>query len=266
VKRQSRIDSLQDIITQANSITIKDLADQLNVSVMTIRRDMEVLESAGVIRSYRGGVVVSERNNRLPGSLGYSLTSAETTNVEKKRAIAKMAASLVHEGDVVFFDAGSTVELVLEYVNPNLEMTVLCYSLNVLNLVANRTNVKIVFSGGVYHKDSQNFESPEGLQLLRRNRSSKAFLSANGFRIDLGVTSSGQFETPIKRTAIENSAQSYLVVDSSKCGLVRTGHFADVTDFTSIITDWDLDNDLKKNLVECGASLMIASEPLSDNN
>ena len=262
VKRQSRLETLQDIIAQANSITIKDLADRMSVSVMTIRRDMEILESAGVVRSYRGGVVVSERNNRLPGSMRYSLTSAETANVEKKRAIAKKAAALIGDGDVVFFDAGSTVELILEYINPDLEMTVLCYSLNVLNLVANRKNVKIIFSGGVYHPDSQNFESPEGLQLLERNRSSKAFISANGIRADLGVTSSGQFETPIKRAVIENSAQSYLVVDSSKCGLVRTGHFADVDDFTSIITDWNLEDKMKDELAESGASVMIATETI----
>ncbi len=258
MKRQSRLDSLQDIIAEANSITIKDLADQLDVSVMTIRRDMEVLKEAGLVRTYRGGVIVSERNSRKPGSKGYSLTSAETANVDEKRGIAKLAASLIDDGDVVFFDAGSTVELILEYVDPNIEMTVLCYSLNILNLVAHRKNTRIVFSGGIFHPDSQNFESPEGLQLLSRNRSSKAFISANGIRVDLGVTSSGQFEIPIKRAAIENSAQSYLVADSSKCGLVRTGHFADVDDFSSIIIDWNLEDDMQENLIENGASIMIA--------
>ncbi|MCK5249726.1 MAG: DeoR/GlpR transcriptional regulator, partial [Spirochaetaceae bacterium] len=103
-----------------------------------------------------------------------------------------------------------------------------------------------------------NFEIPEGLQLLSRNPSSKAFISANGIRVDLGVTSSGQFEIPIKRAAIENSAQSYLVADSSKCGLVRTGHFADVDDFSSIIIDWNLEDDMQENLIENGASIMIA--------
>ncbi len=260
MKRQSRLDYLQDLITEANSITIKDLADKLDVSVMTIRRDMEVLQEAGLVRTYRGGVIVSERNTRKPGSKGYSLTSAETANVDEKRGIAKLAASLIDDGDVVFFDAGSTVELILEYVNPNLEMTVLCYSLNILNLVANRKNTRIIFSGGIFHPDSENFESPEGLQLLSRNRSSKAFISANGIRVDLGVTSSGQFEVPIKRAAIENSAQSYLVADSSKCGLVRTGHFAEVNDFSSIITDWELGEDMREKLIESGASVMVATK------
>ena len=228
---------------------------------MTIRRDMEVLEEAGVVRTYRGGVIVSENNNRSGGSPGYSLTTAETSNVDEKRAIAKMAAALVEEGDVIFFDAGSTVELILDYLNPNLELTVICYSLNVLNIIANWKNVRIVFAGGTYHPDSQNFESPEGLQLLGRNRCSKAFISANGIRVGLGVTSSGQFEIPIKRVVIENSAHSYLVADSSKCGLVRTAHFADIDAFSAIITDWKIDEAMLDDLTDHGATIMVAPRP-----
>ncbi len=264
MKRQSRLDSLQEIIIRANSTTIKDLAAQLNVSAMTIRRDMEVLESAGLVRTYRGGVIVAERHARTGSASVYSLATAETAHVEEKREIAKAAAALVEPGDVVFFDAGSTVELILDYVDPLLEMTIFCYSLNVLNLVAGRKNTRIVFSGGVYHPDSQNFESPEGLQLLNRNRSSKAFISANGIRVDLGVTSSGQFEIPIKRAAIENSAHTYLIADSSKCGLVRTGHFADIEDFDVIITDSGIPTEEREQLAERGVELMIVAVGAAD--
>jgi len=260
VKRQSRLDSLQEIIIRANSTTIKDLAEQLNVSAMTIRRDMEVLESAGLVRTYRGGVIVAERHARSGSASVYSLSSAETAHVDEKREIAKVAAALIEPGDVVFLDAGSTVELILDYVDPLLELTVLCYSLNVLNLVAGRKNTRIVFSGGVYHPDSQNFESPEGLQLLDRNRSSRAFISANGIRVDLGVTSSGQFEIPIKRAAIENSAHTYLVADSSKCGLVRTGHFAEVEDFEAIITDNGFPTEMRDPFAERGVEIMLAAD------
>ena len=260
VKRQSRLNSLQEIIIRANSTTIKDLAGQLNVSAMTIRRDMEVLEKAGIVRTYRGGVIVAERHARTGSASAYSLASAETAHVEEKREIAKLAAALVEPGDVIFLDAGSTVELILDYVDPLLEMTIFCYSLNVLNLVAGRKNTRVVFSGGVYHPDSQNFESPEGLQLLNRNRSSKAFISANGIRVDLGVTSSGQFEIPIKRAAIENSANTYLVADSSKCGLVRTGHFADIEDFDAIITDNGFASDMREHFTDRGVKIMLPPE------
>jgi len=208
-------------------------------------------------------VIVAERHARTGGASAYSLTSAETTHVEEKREIAKVAAALIEPGDVVFLDAGSTVELILDYVDPLLEMTVLCYSLNVLNLVAGRKNTRTVFSGGVYHPDSQNFESPEGLRLLNRNRSSRAFISANGIRVDLGVTSSGQFEIPIKRAAIENSARTYLVADSSKCGLVRTGHFADVEEFDAIITDGGFPNEMRDHFADRGVELMLTPDPYS---
>ncbi len=234
----------------------------MDVSVMTIRRDMEVLEEAGLIRTYRGGVIVSEKPSHHNSIAGYSLTSAETSQVEEKKAIARVAASLIEEGDVVFFDAGSTVELILSFLNPDIEMTAICYSLNIMNHLAKWAHTRIIFAGGHYHPDSQNFESPEGLELLSRNRISKAFISANGIRADLGVTSSGQFEIPIKRIIIENSIASYLVADSTKCGLVRTAHFADVRDFSAIITDWHIWDDMKEKLIEVGADVMVAPNPL----
>ena len=258
MRRQSRIDQLQEIIAHAYSITVKELAEQLGVSGMTIRRDMEILREAGVVRIYRGGVIVSEKNNRSSGSSRYSLTTAETSRVEEKRAIAKTAATLVEEGDVVFFDAGSTVELILDYLNPDLEMTVICYSLNILKIIAGWKNIRIVFAGGVFHSNSQNFDSPEGLQLLGRNRCSKAFISANGIRVGLGVTSSNQFEIPIKRVVIENSAHSYLLTDSSKFGLVQTAYFADIDVFSAIITDWKIDGTMHDEMTEHDATIIIA--------
>ena len=111
----------------------------------------------------------------------------------------------------------------------------------------------------MYHPDSQCCDSPEGLALLNRSRSAKAFISANGLRIDLGVTTPGQFDIPIKRAAMANSACSFLVADSSKCGLVRTGHFANLDDFDAIISDDGFPADMREFLAEREVELLLAS-------
>lgn len=259
MERQARLDSLLSSVVHANSTTIKDLTEQFGVSEMTIRRDVDVLEQAGLVRSYRGGVIVAERHTRAGRASSYSLASAGTENQDAKRAIAELAAAQIQPGDVVFLDSGSTVGYILDYVDPLLEITVFCYSLNIFNLAVGRKNTRVVFSGGLYHPDSQCCDSPEGVALLNRNRSSKAFMSANGVRIDLGVTTPGQYDIPIKIAAMTHSAHTYLVADSSKCGLVRTGHFADIQDFDTIISDWSFPAEVREYLEQHQVELLLAT-------
>ena len=257
MKRQSRLEEILSAVVLANSTTIRDLTEKYGLSEMTIRRDIEKLEQAGLVRTYRGGVIVAERHTRASRPSSYSLAAAEAEHAEQKRAIARLAAACIEPGDVVFLDSGSTIGFILDYVDPLMELTILCYSLNIFNLAAGRNNTRILFCGGLYHPDSQCCESPEGLALLNRNRSSKAFISANGIRLDVGVTTPGQYDIPIKRTAMANSAHTFLAADSSKCGLVRTGHFANLDDFDTVISDEGFPAEMREFLAERGVELLI---------
>ncbi|OHD75540.1 MAG: hypothetical protein A2V99_10890 [Spirochaetes bacterium RBG_16_67_19] len=257
MKRQSRLEAILSAVVLANSTTIKDLTEKYGLSEMTIRRDVGKLEQAGLVRTYRGGVIVAERHTRAARTPSYSLAAAEAEHVEEKRAIAGLAAARIEAGDVIFLDSGSTISFILDYVDPLLELTIFCYSLNIFNLTAGRKNTRVVFSGGTYHQDSQCCDSPEGLALLNRNRSSKAFISASGIRLDTGVTTPGQYDIPIKRTAMANSAHTFLVADSSKCGLVRTGHFANLDDFDTVISDEGFPAEMREFLAERGVELLL---------
>ncbi len=259
MKRQSRLDAILSAIIQANSTTIRDLTERYGLSEMTIRRDIDMLERAGLVRAYRGGVIVAERHTRAARTASYSLAAAEAEHVEEKRAIARLAAEHIGPGDVIFLDSGSTIGFILDYVDPLLELTILCYSLNVLNLAAGRKNTRVIFSGGLYHPDSQCCDSPEGLALLNRNRSSKAFISANGIRIDLGVTTPGQYDIPIKRAAMVNSALTFLVADSSKCGVVQTGHFANLDDFDTVVSDDGFPVQMREFLAQREVELILGA-------
>jgi DeoR family transcriptional regulator, deoxyribose operon repressor len=258
MNRQSRLESLQAIIINVNSATLKDLAEQLNVSTMTVRRDMDILEEAGLVKIYRGGVIVAEHNTYDSRAPLYSLSAAAAEHIKEKQAIAKLAASTIEPDDVIFLDSGSTVEGILNFIDPLMKLTIICYSLNILNRVADRKNANIIFLGGVYHPDSQCCESPEGLTLLNRKRSSRAFISADGIHIALGVTTPGVWDSPFKHAGMKNSAHTYLLADSSKCGLVRTGHFADIEDFNTVISDNDFPEDMREYLTEKGIEMMFS--------
>lgn len=258
MEAKTRLDKILSSLMISNSTTIKELTARFRVSEMTIRRDIELLENAGMVRSYRGGVIVAERHTRASRNSNYSLTLAGTEHTAEKKRIARLAASLIVSGDVIFLDSGSTIGYILDYVDPSMELTVICYSLNIFNLAVGNLHTHVIFAGGVYHPDSQCCESPEGLALINRKRSSKAFISANGLHKDLGVTTPGQFDIPIKNAAMANSAHSYLMADSSKCGLVRPGHFAELTDFNSIISDTAFPAAMRTCLEQQGVEVLLA--------
>lgn len=235
-KKHARLGRLLDMLTEQRSATISDLAAQLEVSHMTIRRDLELLEAGGKVRLFHGGVALA--GDSLSSSRdSYQLNRAEQIDHDEKATIARYAASLITNDDVIFCDGGSTVEMVPDFIPTSFRITVVCYSYNILNRIIGRENTTVILLGGTYHESSNVFVSPESVALLKRTRITKAFLSANAIQPELGVTCSNQFEIDTKRTAIESSLERYLLVDSSKFGNVFSAYFADGSEFNAIITD-----------------------------
>jgi DeoR family transcriptional regulator, deoxyribose operon repressor len=234
--KQRRMEQIKSTVRETGSSAIKDLAKKLGVAGMTIRRDLsEIAEAEGflLVRGtlfYTGKPVSSS-------SHPYSSITAKTEHAEQKTRIARAAIGLLEPGDSIIIDAGSTTEYFVNLIPADLELSVFCFSLNILMCMLQKHNARIMLTGGLYHSSSMMFESREAIKLLRNSRSKKAFISASGFNLKLGITCSDDFESELKRTAIQSAQERILLVDSSKFGKIQTGFFAEVKDFERIITD-----------------------------
>ena len=236
-----RQDVIEAYLKQDGAWKLSDLAATLGVSTMTIRRDMQVLMEKGSARVYHGVAI-------RPKAQDYQVTEAESLRTEEKLRIAKAAAALIGPGETIILDAGSTAAMTAREIPRDMPLTVICLSLDsFLNLQGN-PDVKLILIGGIFHESSRVFESPEGIALLNRHRASKAFISTSGFREDMGVTCSNQFEIEIKKAAINSSMQKILITDSSKFGKVNTCFFAEIRNFDSIITDTGLAESAARSL------------------
>lgn len=100
-----------------------------------------------------------------------------------------------------------------------------------------------IVCGGKYSQDLQMFDSKEGVELLKKTRITKAFISAAGVHSELGVTCVSPQEVDIKRTVLENALQKILVVDSSKFQQVRSSFVANIDEFDTVITDSGITNE-----------------------
>ena len=256
-KKIQRQNYILNNLKQNSSTTIHELASGLKVSEMTIRRDLLSLKRENRVKLLHGGVILNSPGTIESIDSKYTLITAETRNSAEKRRIGQKAASLIEPHDIIIIDTGSTTENLSRCLSGDLPMTILCYTLNNLNEICKKKSCKLIFAGGYFHENSLMFESPQGVDLIKKNRANKAFLSAAGVSDKLGVTCSNHYEIETKRAAMASSQIRILLADSTKFGQVRSAYFADLSDFDIVITDTGLPPDYAALIEELGISLLL---------
>jgi len=225
--KRSRQNKLIEIIKSQGIQPVRELANILDVSEMTVRRDLEDI----------GSLTVPKNNITSQDNGNHNLLSVLEKFNEQKSAIGKMAASLISPNDVIIVDTGSTVFRMVQYLPTNYNLTVLCYNANVLFELRHRQDITILFCGGLYHPKTEMFESTEGIQYIKRLRANKVFLSAAGMHEDLGITCENMYEVITKQAVIQYSRERILMIDSSKFGQVKSSFFCEISEIDSVITD-----------------------------
>jgi DeoR family deoxyribose operon repressor len=140
----------------------------------------------------------------------------------------------------------------------NQNLTVISWSLNVIEELIRKPQNNILVQGGIYHPETQMFENNRGMDIIKNSRASKAFISAGGFHLNLGITTPFHYEVETKRAAIKYSIDGILLIDSSKFGKVCSAHMADASHFKTIITDSGIPPEYEEYIRGEGLELIIA--------
>ena len=224
---------------------------------MTIRRDLRELSKDNIVTLIPGGAVLKKNSPIDTDEEKYLIQTAESLMLEEKIKISRKAASLVEPNDIIVIDTGSTTENLPKFILENISLTVICYTLNNLFNIYENENWKLVFPGGYFHNNTLMFESPEGIEVIKRIRANKAFISAAGVSEKLGVTCATSYEKETKQAVIESSDTKILLVDSSKFGKIKISHFANLPDFDIIITDTGISKECEEVIKNIGVKLYI---------
>jgi len=237
-----------------NMVNIRELTQKFHVSEMTVRRDLGVLASENLVDLIPGGAIL-----KRPEDSGgrYMVTNEESVRTIEKLKIGQRAVSLIEPGETIILDIGTTTEYMAKFIREDAPITVLCYTLNSLVEVYKKKNCSIIFAGGYYHTQTMMFESPEGIELIKRTRADKAFVSAAGVHRELGVTTVYPHELQAKKTILNSAKSRILVVDSSKFGKTKSVYFAALSDFQTIITDNGIPDDYAAFIRELGVELLV---------
>ena len=238
--RAQRLQRLRRAVAERGTLHLKDAAQFLNVSEMTVRRD---LASSDATLVCLGGYVV---NATSPTAVRYTLEQEIDQHTQDKRLACRSAAASIREGDTIFIDCGTTMQSLSDYLPDGLPLSVICYSMNVAAIVTRRPATQVMLMGGLYHSSSQSFSSDEGLSYLRRLGINKAFISAGGVHPVRGASCSNFHEIAIKQAVIASAMESILVVDASKLGTLKPAFFADIGAFAKIIVGGAVSGELRK--------------------
>lgn len=240
-KKAQRLNQIVEILRERNGASLKELAQILCVSEMTIRRDLEVLANSGIIRLINGVAVYIQHEDFFQNK-EYDLESETILHSSAKERIGRAAAALLEPDDVILIDTGTTTQYLAHHLPDNMNLTVLCYNMNIL-FELEKHDCGLISAGGYYHKNTQMFQSQEGIALIERTCINKAFISTAGVSRKFDVTCIEPYERDTKRAAIKTALSKILLVDSSKFNKICPAKFAGLADFDMIITDHGLDSE-----------------------
>lgn len=231
-----RLEKLKNLLIKSNGIGIKELAKILDVTEMTVRRDLKSLLETGDAVIVRGVAVYRPKAVSVEAQV-YSIEDQKKVMEEEKERIGKKATELLVVGDVVFLDVGTTVEKLVLSMEDNMQITAMCFAANTLFQLQKKNISQIIMGGGYYHPSSTVFESEAIIPIMNGLRATKAFIAPAAVDMDLGLTCSVPYDKTIKELEIKNSQKVIALITSNKFGKVKSTQFGTWNDVDVVITD-----------------------------
>lgn len=248
-RREERIVRLAQALKRTDKLHLKEAAQLLGVSEMTIRRDLGESASSVVLL---GGYIVRDPRQQVAH---YFVSDQQNLNVAKKQRLAQHAAALVEANDIIFFDCGTTLPLVIDAIDNELPFTAVCSAINTFLALREKPRCRVILSGGEFHPDNAVF-TPLALESVLDNiNPNKAFISAAGLDVLQGATCYNLNELPVKQRALQRAQQKIVVGDSSKYGKVLPARIGDFSLFDILVSDSVPPPELQRELERAGVSL-----------
>lgn len=242
-----------DLLGSQEAADVSSLASAFGVSAATIRRDLQQLEESGLLQRTHGGAVAS-------GSTAFEplhAVKAQERQAEKN-AIAREAAALVEDGDVIVLDSGSTTLALARLLKRHHNLTVITADLKVALELADAPGVETILVGGQVRPGLYSIVGPTAEQNLANFRANHAFLGADAIDLEAGISNATMLEVGVKRQVIKTAPNVVLLADHSKFERTSLVRVAELDAFDQIITDDGLASSIVDRYAKRGLPLRLA--------
>ena len=245
----------QEILRQVNQLgraSVTELSQQLGVSEVTIRADLQALAERGLIIRTHGGAIPASGS---PYEL--ALTRRRQQQVLEKSRIGQAGAAMVVDGDAIFVDSSSTALTIVPYLNNHRQLTIITNCLAVAQAVQDTPSLTVVMPGGTLQNDTASLIGIDGLDILQKFNIQKGFFGAHGLSLPEGLTDVSAEEAEVKRQMVAMCRQNIVVLDATKWGRVGLASFAQLEDIDTIITDTYAPAELLAQVQTLGIKVLV---------
>lgn len=243
---EERFCEILNLVNERRSVTVQELTEELNASESTIRRDLTTLHNRGQLIKVHGGATAVGMSYHTKDA---AVSVRKDLNREDKIMIAKYAAELIEPGDFVYIDAGTTTELLIDYIRETNAVFVTNAILHARKLI--QRGCVTYIPGGELKLSTEAVVGSETVQCLQKYNFTKGFLGTNGISLQAGFTTPDMNEAMVKKKAMERCLEKYILSDASKFNQISPVTFADFNEAKVITTAINEPNYRKcKNIVE----------------
>lgn len=245
----------QHIISQLQKegyVNVLDLCKELDVSSVTIRKDLKLLEDKKLLFRTHGGATV---NN--PYAADRPVNEKEKLQSNEKMKIGAAAAQIIEPADSIIIASGTTMQALAKNIQPKGSLTVITAALNVAQELVVHPEIEIVQLGGVVRKSSSSITGPYAQNILSDFYCSKLFLGVDGIDVEVGLTTTSVTEAHLNRQMIAASQQVIVLSDSTKFGKRGIGRICGIEEINQVITDSGIPDHYRKHLEGMGIEVTI---------
>jgi DeoR/GlpR family transcriptional regulator of sugar metabolism len=236
-KQHTRLTAILTELQKNGSVSVEELSKQMDVSVVTVRRDLDALESQGLLRRTHGGAVSIEPLFYEPFRNDRSFQAQVQRLADEKRRIGRAAASLIKEGEIIALTPGTTTTEVIRGLPLNRRITVVTSTVNVAMELSKRKDLEIFVTGGHLHGEWFSLVGPTAVQSLSQILIHTLFIGADGVDAGWGVSCYSADEARVNSALVKHALRKIAVVDHTKFGKVAGWRICPTSDLNLLITD-----------------------------
>ncbi|MGM0506408.1 MAG: transcriptional repressor AgaR [Bacteroidota bacterium] len=247
-----RRDEIRAILYDRGKVRVDELSEQMGVTTVTIRNDLDFFEKMGILHRTHGGALLKRNVYEDP-----TLEDRQKRHQAEKRRIAREAVKRIRPGETILLDSGSTTLEIARHLNQIESLTVMTNSISIALELTHSSHLDVMLTGGTFQRASHSLVGPEAEATLSNYYFDKLFLGVDGIDPEFGLTTPNPLEAGLNRVMVRHARQVIAVTDSSKFGRQSFSLICEMGSIDTLITDKGLGSNHVEDLRQRKIDLVL---------